>query len=280
MLTVPALIFITVFIFIPLINGTRIAFYTWNGYSKTMKFVGLKNFKSLFKDRRILRTTINTLIYGIGSCFLQNIFGLLAALFVDRKFKGRDGVRAVIYMPIMISAFIFGEIMHTMFSYDNGIINDILALFGKDPVYWLGNSWLGVVIITIINSWQYVGLCMLIYLAGLQAIPKSYIEASELDGADKMTRFFKIKLPLLIPSITTAVITNLIGGLKLYEMVVGLTEGGPNRETMSLSQYIQLLYFNDEKAGYSAAVGIYMFLLICVLSLPLNKLLKKREVQT
>jgi len=279
MLTIPALIFIVVFIFIPLFNGTRIAFYTWNGYSKNMKYVGLKNFISLFKDKRILRTTINTLIYGIGSCALQNIFGLLAALFVDRKFRGRDGVRAIIYMPIMISGFIFGGIMHTMFSFDNGVINDFLAIFGKEPVYWLGNSWLGVIIITLINSWQYVGLCMLIYLAGLQAIPRSYIEASELDGANRITRFFKIKLPLLIPSITTAVITNLIGGLKLYEIVVGLTEGGPNRETMSLSQYIQLLYFNDEKAGYSAAVGIYMFFLICVLSLPLNKILRKQEVQ-
>ncbi len=84
---------------------------------------------------------------------------------------------------------------------------------------------------------------------------------------------------MLIPSITTCVMTNLIGGLKLYEMVVGLTGGGPNRETMSLAQYIQLLYFEDEKAGYAAAVGIFMFFLIMVLALPINHFLKKREVQ-
>lgn len=279
LMAVPGLLFVIIFIFIPLINGTRIALFSWNGYGKTMKYVGLDNFVALFSDKRLPRTTINTLIYGLGSCLLQNIFGLLLAIFVNRKFKARNAVRAIVYMPIMVSGFIFGEIMHIMFSYDNGVINDILSILGQEPVYWLGNSWTGVLIITIVNSWQYVGLCMLIYLAGLQAIPSTYIEAASIDGANAIVSFFKIKLPLLVPSIVTAVITNLIGGLKLYDVVIGLTEGGPNRETMSLSQYIQLLYFNDEKAGYSAAVGIYMFVLICVLSLPLNKLLKSKEVQ-
>lgn len=277
-LTIPGLLLVILFVFVPLLNGMRVAFYSWNGYGKNMKFIGLQNFISLFSDPRIGRTTVNTLIYGIGSCLLQNVFGLLAALFVQKKFFGRNTVRAIIYMPIMISGFIFGQIMRYMFALENGVMNDILALLGMEPVYWLGNSWIGVVIITLINSWQYVGLCMLIYLAGLQAIPVSYLEAARIDGAGSIAMFFKVKLPLLIPSITTCVITNLINGLKLYEIIVGMTGGGPNRETMSLAQYIQVLYFDDERAGYAAAMGIFMFVLIMILALPLNSWLKKQEV--
>lgn len=279
LLTLPGLLLIVLFIFIPLANGIRVAFFTWNGYGKTMKFVGLQNFISLFSDKRLLRTTVNTLIYGFGSCLLQNILGLAAAMFVNRKFHGCSAVRAVLYMPIMISAFIMGKIMSYLFSFDNGVFNDILALFGLEPVYWLRNSWVGVLLITLVNSWQYLGLCMLIYLAGLQNIPASYREVADIEGATAWQRFFHVTLPLLIPSVTTCVVTNLIGGLKLYEMVAGMTGGGPNRETMSLAQYIQLLYFDDERAGYAAAVGVFMFFLIMLLALPINRFLKKREVQ-
>lgn len=105
------------------------------------------------------------------------------------------------------------------------------------------------------------------------------MEVAEIEGASPWQRFIRVTLPMLIPSVTTCVVTNLIGGLKLYEMVVGLTGGGPNRESMSLAQYIQLLYFEDEKAGYAAAVGIFMFFLIMLLALPINHYLRKREVQ-
>ena len=166
LLTLPGLCLIALFIFVPLVNGIRVAFYTWNGYGKTMKFIGLENFADLLQDKRLLRTTVNTLIYGFGSCLLQNVLGLAAALFVNRKFRGCTAVRAILYMPIMISAFIMGKIMSYLFSFDNGVFNDILALFGCEPVYWLGNSWVSVILITLVNSWQYLGLCMLIYLAG------------------------------------------------------------------------------------------------------------------
>ena len=157
-------------------------------------------------------------------------------------------MRAILYMPIMISAFIMGKIMSYIFSYDNGVFNDILALFGVEPVYWL------------VNSWQYLGLCMLIYLAGLQNIPSSYMEVAEIEGASPWQRFIRVTLPMLIPSVTTC-------------------GGGPNRESMYLAQYIPLLYFEDEKAGYAAAVGIFMFFLIMLLALPINHYLRKREVQ-
>ena len=278
-LSIPAFLLIVIFMIVPLGNALRVSFFKWNGYSQKMKFIGLKNYRSLFSDKVFWRSTVNTFIYGFGSTLLQNIMGLSAAIFVNKEFKGRNFVRLILYMPIMISGVIMGAIQYYIFNYENGVFNNILNLFGVGNIYWMETGPRAVMIITLINSWQAMGFCMLIYLAGLQNIPKMYQEAALLDGATKRQIFFKVKLPLLMPAVTTAVITNLIGGFKLYDIIVTLTNGGPNRKSLSLSYYISLLYFSDEKAGYSSAVGIALFVIIFLVAVPINHYLRSREVE-
>ena len=278
-LSIPAFLLIVIFMIVPLGNALRVSFFKWNGYSQKMKFIGLKNYRSLFSDKVFWRSTVNTFIYGFGSTLLQNIMGLSAAIFVNKEFKGRNFVRLILYMPIMISGVIMGAIQYYIFNYENGVLNNILNLFGVGNIYWMETGPRAVMIITLINSWQAMGFCMLIYLAGLQNIPKMYQEAALLDGATKRQIFFKVKLPLLMPAVTTAVITNLIGGFKLYDIIVTLTNGGPNRKSLSLSSYISLLYFSDEKAGYSSAVGIALFVIIFLVAVPINHYLRSREVE-
>ena len=278
-LSIPAFLLIVIFMIVPLGNALRVSFFKWNGYSQKMKFIGLKNYRSLFSDKVFWRSTVNTFIYGFGSTLLQNIMGLSAAIFVNKEFKGRNFVRLILYMPIMISGVIMGAIQYYIFNYENGVLNNILNLFGVGNIYWMETGPRAVMIITLINSWQAMGFCMLIYLAGLQNIPKMYQEAALLDGATKRQIFFKVKLPLLLPAVTTAVITNLIGGFKLYDIIVTLTNGGPNRKSLSLSYYISLLYFSDEKAGYSSAVGIALFVIIFLVAVPINHYLRSREVE-
>ena len=203
----------------------------------------------------------------------------MAAIFLNKKFKGRNALRTILYMPIMISPFIMGQIMYYFVQYQGGVFNELLSMFHIKSIYWMKSGFSSTIMVTLINSWQYMGLCMIIYLAGLQNIPMMYREAARLDGAGKFAEFKHIVLPLLIPSITTAVVTNLIGGLKLYDVIVALSGGGPNRQSMSLSYYIQLLYFNDEKAGYASAIGIVTFFVIMVITLPINAWLRKREVE-
>ena len=278
-LSIPAFLLIVIFMIVPLGNALRVSFFKWNGYSQKMKFIGLKNYRSLFSDKVFWRSTVNTFIYGFGSTLLQNIMGLSAAIFVNKEFKGRNFVRLILYMPIMISGVIMGAIQYYIFNYENGVLNNILNLFGVGNIYWMETGPRAVMIITLINSWQAMGFCMLIYLAGLQNILKMYQEAALLDGATKRQIFFKVKLPLLMPAVTTAVITNLIGGFKLYDIIVTLTNGGPNRKSLSLSYYISLLYFSDEKAGYSSAVGIALFVIIFLVAVPINHYLRSREVE-
>lgn len=278
-LCIPAVLMILAFTVVPLVNGLRVSLYKWNGYSQHMTFIGLQNFKDIWPDKMFWVSFWNTMIYGFGSTILQNIMGLSAALFLNAKFKGRNAVRVILYMPIMISGFIMGKIIHYFVDLDSGVFNEILRLFGGDPVYWMETGMSSVIMITLTNSWQYMGFCMIIYLAGLQNIPMMYREAARLDGCNKIKEFFTVTLPLLIPSVTTAVVTNLIGGFKMYEVIVAMSNGGPNRQSFSLSYYIQQLYFHDERAGYASAVGIIMFFVIMIITVPINMWLKKREVE-
>ncbi|MBQ8954030.1 MAG: sugar ABC transporter permease [Clostridia bacterium] len=279
LLTLPALLLILCFIGVPLVNGIRISFFKWNGYSKSMKYIGFDNYIKAFSDKYFFGTVRNTLIYGFGSTFFQNVLGLASALLLNKKFKGRNAVRTILYMPIMISGFIMGHILYYFFQMDGGVFNEIIGWFGGERVYWTETGLKATLVCMAANSWQYMGICMIIYLAGLQNIPVMYQEAAVLDGASSIQVFRHVTVPLLIPSITTAVVINLIGGFKMYDVIVALTSGGPSRGSLSLSYYIQLLYFQDEKAGYASAVGVLMFFMILILTVPINAWLRKREVE-
>lgn len=279
LLYLPAIIMLFVFVIRPFGETLYISLCKWNGYSSEKKFIGIENYLTILQDGRFQTALINTLIYGFASTILQNVIGLSAALFVNSKFKGNGIVRIIIYLPIMISGLIMGYTMYFFFTYDRGVLNDILKWFGAEPVDWLANGKYGVLIITLINSWQYAGNCMVIYLAGIQNIPKLYVEAATIDGAGKWQCFKNITLPLLVPAMTTSVIVNLIGGLKLFDPIISLTNGGPGYQTHSLMTYLNTQYFLKEKAGYASAIGIFTFVLIMVVAVIANGYFEKKMVE-
>ena len=274
----PALLLILFFVLWPLIEAFRISFTQWNGYSQDYKYIGLKNYLKLFKDSNFLIAFRNTIIYGFGSTLLQNLLGLAYAVFLNSRFKGHSVVRTFIYMPVMISSLIMGYIIYFFVQYNRGIFNEMIGIFGMAPIDWMASGTRGVIIITLMNSWQYVGIAMVIYMAGLQNIPQMYLEAAEIDGASPWQRFRHITFPLLLPSISSAVVLNLIGGLKLYDVIISLSGGGPGFSTHSLASYVSNQYFKAQNAGYSAAVGIFTFLFIMVVSNIFTNYFSKKEV--
>lgn len=275
---IPALLLILFFVLWPLIEAFRISFTQWNGYSQDYKYIGLKNYLKLFKDSNFLIAFRNTIIYGFGSTLLQNLLGLAYAVFLNSRFKGHSVVRTFIYMPVMISSLIIGYIIYFFVQYNRGIFNEMIGIFGMAPIDWMASGTRGVIIITLMNSWQYVGIAMVIYMAGLQNIPQMYLEAAEIDGASPWQRFRHITFPLLLPSISSAVVLNLIGGLKLYDVIISLSGGGPGFSTHSLASYVSNQYFKAQNAGYSAAVGIFTFLFIMVVSNIFTNYFSKKEV--
>lgn len=278
LLYIPAVLIIAAFIIYPLVRGCYVSFFKWNGYSQNMEFIGLQNYLELFKDKYFTTAFWNTMLYGFGSAFLQNVAGLALALYLNSKFKGRNGVRAIVYLPVMISGLLMGYVMQFFFSLDRGVFNEILGWFGKEPIYWLGDGNIAKIIIVIVNSWQYVGIAMIVYLAGLQNIPQMYYEAAMLDGGNSWIVFRHVTFPLLIPAISTAVVQNVVGGLKLNDVIISLTKGGPAMSTHSISTFISYSYFEMEKAGYASAVGVFLFVFIFILSIFMNRYFRSKEV--
>lgn len=275
----PALILLCVFLIYPFLKGMVISFSNWNGYSQAYQMIGIQNYQRMFRDANVANVIKNTFIYGVGSTLFQNIFGLMLALLVDQKIRGRNFTKTLIYLPAIVSALIMGYVWYYFFQYNGGAINDALALFHVQPVDWLSDGSRAVWIITAVNTFQFVGVAMIIFLAGLQNIPTQYYEAAEIDGATALKRFRHVTLPLLMPAITISVVDNIIGGLKLFDVIMAMTKGGPGYSSQSLSTMMYNLYFVRQNAGYAAAIGNLMFLIICVISIVSLKVLRSREVE-
>lgn len=275
----PAVILFTLFVVYPFVTGIKISFMNWNGYSQDMSFAGFSNYTSLLNDSVFKRALLNTIIYGIGCTIIQNVLGLMYAMLVNQKFASRNLVKTFVYLPSIISGLVMGYMMYNMFQYSSGALNDIMLLLGNDKIDWLGDGNRAVLIIVIINSIQFVGVSMIIYLAGLQGIPKSIIEASTIDGAKKREVFRYVTLPLLMPSIRSSIMINLIGGLQLFGVIMALTNGGPGNVSHSVATLISYRYFANEDAGGSAAIGLILFIIIFGISFVTNRYFKTKEVE-
>ncbi len=275
-LYLPALVLLTVFVIYPLISGVQISFTNWNGYSAKYKYVGLANYVKMFHDKMFYTALKNTFIYGVGSTTIQTFVGVAYALLLQKKFHGQTLTRVIVYLPAMIASLIMGYISYFLVQYNHGAINDIVMLFGGKAVDWMADGKRAVWIIVVINALQFVGKTMIIMIAGLQGIPESYEEAAEIDGAGYFDKLRYIILPLLLPAITTSVVLNLIGGLKLFGIILSTTSGGPGYSSHSLSTLINYLYFQNQNAGYSAAVGLCLFVIIMILGTIVRRFLEKK----
>ena len=271
----PPLIMLVLFSLYPLISGIGISLTSWDGFNPEKIFVGLSNYVTMLRDANFRMTLINTFIYGIGSTIIQQVLGLGLALLLNSKIKGRNLMRAIIYLPALVSAVIMGTMYYFIFQYDTGALNTILSALGLEKVVWFQNATTALIIILVVNSVQFVGTSMIIYLAGLQGLDQSVVEAASLDGASGWKMFWNITLPGLAPSFTTSVVLNLIGGLKLFDVIKVLTGGGPGYSTNSVSSYISIQYFDNQNAGYAAAMGVVLFIIIAVVTTVMNKGLDK-----
>lgn len=276
-MAVPAFLLFGLFFLYPLVQGIGMSLTDWDGVSQA-KFIGLKNFTDFFQDERAVGDIKNTLLFALGSAPLLNIVGLCYALLMNGKFKGKSIARVIIYLPAVISPLIMGYIWYLLLQPGRGFVFHALELIGKSS--WLGN-WLGdftasMIVLVLVNVWQYAGMTMVVYLAGLQSIPDELYESAKMDGAGNWSSFHYITLPMLLPSIRINVVTNIIGSLSVFDIIMALTDGGPGYATESLSVYIMRMCYGS-KTGYSTAVAIIMFFIILIPVIISMKLTKGKE---
>jgi raffinose/stachyose/melibiose transport system permease protein len=275
----PALAAVCFFILYPFLNGIKISFTNWNGFSQTYDYIGFNQYTRMLKDPDTWLVVKNTLLYGVGSTILQNVIGLGYALLLNQSIRMRSFTRTVVYLPVIISPLIMGYIWYFFFAFQGGALNDLLVFFGLEKINALGDPSINIWLIVFANTFQFVGIAMIIYLAGLQSISKDFYEAAQMDGASAFQQFKSITLPMLMPSITINIVINIIGGLKLFDVIVSLTGGGPGYASQSMSTFMYDLYFNRQDAGYAATQGVFMAIIILILSLGALVYFKRKEIE-
>lgn len=275
-LSLPALLIYGLFFVYPLIEGIGMSMTDWDGIKKP-NFVGLKNFIDFFHDARAIHDIKTTLIFAIGSAVLLNLVGLIYALLMNSDFKGKSIARVIIYLPAIISPLIMGYIWYFLLQPKRGYLFYATQQLGMRDILgnWMSSYPTALGILIFVNVWQFAGMTMIIYLAGLQSVPSDLIEAAAIDGAGTLQRFFKITIPMLMPAIRINVITNIIGSLSVFDVIMALTDGGPGYATESLSIYIMRMCYGS-RTGYSTAVAMILFLIILVPVLISMRLTRQR----
>lgn len=263
-LSLPALCLYAVFFIYPLVKGIGMSFTNWNGMGQA-SFVGMKNYIDFFSDMRAMNDIRTTLVFALGSAVLLNLTGLVYALLMDRQFHGRSLVRVIIYLPAIISPLIMGYIWYFLLQPERGFLYHASMQLALPDIFgnWVLSYPKSLAVLIFVNVWQFAGMTMIIYLAGLQSIPSDLIEAARIDGADRIQVFFRVKIPLLIPAIRINVVTNIIGSLSVFDIIMSLTQGGPGYSTESLSIYIMRMCYGN-RTGYSTAVAMILFVIILI----------------
>ena len=255
------------------------SFTNWDGISKKYKMIGLRNFERLFQDASFFNALKVTLIITVITVLIYNVLGVFLAVILSKKSRICAFAKSAVFVPTVLSsvvvAFIWSYIMQT----DGGVINTILGLFGIPPVDFYDTPLHTIVMISVIISWNGLGLFLVIYMATLNTIPQELMEAAEVDGASGFQRFFKITLPLMMPGITINSVLSLAGGLKQYDHVKVITGGGPGGATQTITLQAVEKAFVYNRRGYSSAIILVLFILIVIVSVIQISITKKREVE-
>lgn len=276
-LVLPGLIIFTIGLIIPLLLAFRYSFTSWDGMSAEKPFVGLKNYIDLIQDSDFRSAWWFTIKFTIGNTIIQNVLALAFAIALDSGIKAQKIYRTAFFVPCLISALIVGFVWLKMFSNVLPAVNDLLGtninflLFGDGKTVLSG--------LLIANNWQWVGYWMLIYLAGLQSIPGDLYEAAKVDGAGAWTRFRNVTLPMLAPAITICVVGITTGSLKVYDLLVSSTKGGPGRASTSVIYQTYTTAINGRQYGYGSAMSVSLVLVLLLVALIQVKGLKSKEVQ-
>ena len=277
LMALPAVaVFITFFI-LPLVFTIRYSFYNWTNFSPDVFFVGLKNYKKLFSDITIIGGIKNSLTYAFFTVLLQNLISLPVAVVLNTKFKGKNFFRATFFCPAVLSTLVVGYLWKYILSAsDFGFVNQILNQLGVGTVYFLGNGKLALVSIIFTQVWQWFGLSMVIYLGNLQSISDDLYEAASIDGASTLRKFWHITIPGLAPAIKINLVTGIISGLKVFDVVLSMTNGGPAHKTDTILS-LMFAKFSEGNYGYASSFGIMFLIVSMVLSAVLLGLFGKWE---
>lgn len=273
---VPAGVLFIVFFAVPTFASFYFAFTRWSLFAH--EWIGFANFVQFFQDPQLTTGFINTFIYGFVTSAAKVVIGLALAVLLTSPVLGRGYLRAVVFFPVLVSTIGIGLTFKALLDPYHGIVNGILKnVFGITGPGWLTDPHLALLTVAAVDVWKGVGIATLIFIAGIVAIPQEYIEAARVDGAGSWSVFRSVTLPLSRPAMGTVVILSLIGGLRSFDLIFAMTQGGPGFS----SDVIASVIYKQYQAGFfglSTAGNVILFLVVTIIAVPVSRLLNKTEV--
>ncbi|MFE6805553.1 carbohydrate ABC transporter permease [Streptomyces sp. NPDC057681] len=275
----PGLLFYVCFVAAPILMSVGYSLTNANQFAPDTKFVGLDNYTRLLTDDTFLTALKVTTILTLVIVIVPNVGGLAVAVLLDRKGRLCDALRGVFFVPVVLSSVVVSVVWQAMLT-DDGLVNTMLRSMGVDsPPGWLSDPRLALYSVGFIISWQMLGFCAVVYLAGLQGVPGELLEAAQIDGAGPWLRFRKVTWPMLAPALTINTVMLLITGFKAYDHIQVLTNGGPGTgTTATLAFEVVQTGFTANRTGEASAMALLMLVIVAVVSSLALKFLQRREV--
>jgi len=262
----PQLVGLSLFIILPILAGLVLATLDWDMLGDP-KFVGLGNFAAIMKDRTFWRTIWNTLYFALGTVPTGAVLGLLLALALNQPLPGIRLFRAAFFIPVITSWSVAAIVWRWLYNPSFGLINSALSYVGIQGPAWLSLPQTAMPALIMTTIWKFLGYNAVIYLAGLQGIPKETYEAAEIDGASAWHKLVRITIPLLSPVTFFVLIISFIGGFQAFAQVYLMTKGGPADATNVLIYYIYQNAFQWFRMGYAGALSWVLFMIILAVTI-------------
>ncbi|GGQ00892.1 carbohydrate ABC transporter permease [Streptosporangium pseudovulgare] len=271
----PSLFGVLAFLLLPVLIVLVLSFFDWELLSDPT-FVGLDNYRRMAGDGGVWRSMLVTVGYVLLCIPLQTVLAMVLALLLNRRLAGVRFYRALYVVPWMATPIVLGLTWKWIFDPRDGVVNNILDLFGVTGPAWLSDPTWALPAIALVNIWQYAGYNMLFFLAGLQGIPRELYDAAAVDGAAPVQRFFRVTLPLLNPTMFFVLVTNLIGAFQIFDTVFVMTDGGPSHRTEVINFKIYGTAFREFDFGYASALSMLLFVVILTVTLVQVRFFAKR----
>jgi raffinose/stachyose/melibiose transport system permease protein len=249
---------------------TRWTLFDW-------EYIGLENFVMFFEEPGLVKGLNNSLIYGVVTSGAKVVLGMLLAVFLTSQIMARGILRSVMFFPVLVSTIGVGITFTVLMQPEQGLINRSLAVIGIDGPAWLTDPSYALLSVALVDVWKGVGLATVIYIAGIVSIPQEYYEAARVDGASAFSTFRHVTLPLARPATTTVIILSLIGGLRSFDLIWAMTQGGPG----FTSDVIASVIYKQYQAGFyglSTAGNVILFVVVSAIIFPLFWFLNRKEV--
>ena len=276
----PALALFAAFVVVPVLQAIRYSAFRWNGLGPMDQFVGIENYLSVLRDDVFTDAVMHNLIIVVLSILIQLPLGLGIALLLNREMWGKTAMRIIIFVPYVLAEVVAGVIWLMMLQ-PNGPADALLASMGMEGLtqLWLGDPDIALGTVMFVLTWKYLGLAIILMLAGLQSVPPDLYEAAQIDGASWWQVQRKITIPLLGPTLRTWAFLSMIGSLQVFDMIWILTKGGPANSTMTMATY--LINYGTERGlyGYSSAVAVVLFVISLAIALVYMRFVLNRDTE-